>query len=78
MTPAEFVAVSRAAVDRLEEDRDFAAAMTAHLLNISGKRGRRHGTADDLLGRPTHASRRAAAEYKAQKARKALEEEGGG
>lgn len=64
--------MARAAARARQERNDVIASMTAHLMNVSGKRVRKHVTPDDLLGRPTVARSAASAEFK----RAAAEERG--
>ena len=60
LTPAEFTTMARAAARARQERNDVIASMTAHLMNVSGKRVRKHVTPDDLLvlnaGRPRTAA----------------------
>lgn len=77
LTPAEFLAMAKAAIADRQEQEDFLARIAAPAINAAGAgKIRRRVTQEDLLGRPTQARRRATAAWKAQRALNAAEAEG--
>lgn len=75
LTPAEFLAMARAARAAREDQEDFIARVATPLINAAGAgKVRSRITQEQLLGRPTQARRRATAAWKQQRALRAAEE----